>query len=142
MSIINKKIQAYAIQKQRIERILKWTPLEYCEFQWSQMEDYIIVSGQGDTLGLDIQGRSVEYRKWWVNQWNIRDVINVELIDQCYSIPEARILYRKLHDAKWLHNEYEEKEALEASEAYAVGRAIDEMHRKCKTAKQLTQKAV
>jgi hypothetical protein len=61
-------------------------------------------------------------------------------VDGCSTVADARRMYMHLHDASWLQNEYWEKEALEHSEAYAVGRAIDELHRKGKVAKQTTKK--
>jgi hypothetical protein len=138
ISATAKTLGQYAINKQRIERILHWSALEYAEYQWEAMEAYIICSGEGDMWGLELQGRSAEYRKWWVNQWNIRDVANVDLIDGCSTIADARAMYKHLHDAHYLSTDYIESEALLHSEAYAVGRAIDEYHSKnrsnqCKT---------
>jgi hypothetical protein len=128
ISATAKTLGQYAITKQRVERILHWSPLDYGNFQWQAMEHYILASGEGDTAGLELQGRSTEYRKWWVNQWNIRDVANVDLIDGCSTIADARALYQHLHDAHYLANDYLEAVALQTSEAYAVGRAIDEFH--------------
>jgi hypothetical protein len=128
VSATAKTLGQYAINKQRMERLLKWTPLEYCTFQWEAMEAYILASGLGDMDGLELQGRSTEYRKWWVNQWNIRDVANLDLIDSCSTIAEARMLYKELHHAAYLSTNYCEKDALQSSEAYAIGRAIDEFH--------------
>jgi hypothetical protein len=127
-SATDKTLAQYAINKQRIERMLHWTPLEYGTHQWNAMEAYILASGLGDAQGLELQGKSTEYRKWWINQWNIRDIVNTELLEGCSTTADARMLYQALHNANYLLTYFENSEALQTSEAYAVGRAIDEYH--------------
>jgi hypothetical protein len=120
----------YAINKQKIERELHWSPLDYATYQYEQMLAFIqLRCGQWQDAAATYE-RSTEYRKWWVNQWNIRDVENIGLLEGCSTVADARKMYKHLHDAAWLQNGYWEAETLCHSEAHAVGRVIDEIKQK------------
>ncbi|MFM2385715.1 MAG: hypothetical protein RL660_472 [Bacteroidota bacterium] len=130
MSHITRLKQQYAINKLAIERELHWTPLEYATYQYEQMLAFIhLRSGYWQEAAATYE-RSAEYRKWWVNQWNLRDFENLQRIEQCSSVAEARALYMQLHDAEYLQNNYWERETLCLSEAYTIGRVIDELKTK------------
>jgi hypothetical protein len=122
MNSNQKTINTYATNKLAIERMLHWTALQYAEFQYAVMEDYITTINGDDAFAL--YGASKEYRIWWVNQWNLRDVANVENLYQIPSLPAMRAWYIAQHsvvnivDGNYLAN----------TEAMIVGRVIDELH--------------
>lgn len=124
MNAIKKQLKQYMLNKQAIELMLKWTPLEYAEFQWEMMEDYILAFSGGDTEALNLYGRSIAFRKWWVNQWNIRDILNVQDVECLVWINDRRKHYKSSHSAKYLLN----NTVLQDGESMIVGRVIDELH--------------
>jgi hypothetical protein len=122
MNSNRKTIATYAINKQAIERMLKWSALEYAEYQYQVMEDYITTINGADAFAL--YGASKEYRIWWVNQWNLRDVATVENLYQIPSVPAMRAWYKAQHSVlNIIDNSY-----LANTEAMIVGRVIDELH--------------
>lgn len=126
MNTIKKQLKQYQLNKQAIELMLKWTPLEYAEFQWEMMEDYILAFSGGDAEALNLYGRSIAFRKWWVNQWNIRDILNVQDVECLVWMNERREHYKSCHSAKYLLN----NTVLQDGESMIVGRVIDELHEK------------
>lgn len=124
MNAIKKQLKQYMLNKQAIELMLKWTPLEYAEFQWEMMEDYILAFSGGDMEALNLYGRSIAFRKWWVNQWNIRDMLNVQDVEYLVWINDRREHYKSRHSAKYLLN----NTVLQDGESMIVGRVIDELH--------------
>ncbi len=124
MNQIQKQLNQYKINKQHIETMLHWTPLEYAEFQWEMMEAFIGESFSDDPEALQFYGRSEEYRKWWVNQWNLRDLANIESLEVIAWTHDRRAYYKHIHDAYHLaHSVWGEN-----SESEIVGRVIDELH--------------
>ena len=122
MNSNQKTIAQYAINKLAIERMLKWTALEYAEYQYWIMEEYITTVNGTDAFAL--YGTSKEYRIWWVNQWNLRDVAMVENLQQISNVPAMRAWYKAQHSvANIIDNSY-----LANTEAMIVGRVIDELH--------------
>jgi hypothetical protein len=126
MNQIKKQLKQYELNKQRIELMLKWTPLEMGEFQWQTMEEYILAFTAGDADALGIYGKSEAFRKWFVNQWNIRDFENIEVLEKCVWINEFREKYKHLHSVEMLIK----NPVLIEAEGEIVVRVIDEMHGK------------
>lgn len=124
MNAIQRQLNEFRKNKQAIERLLKWTELEYAEFQWEMMEDYIHVFCAGDQRGIDMYTRSVAYRKWWVNQWNLRDIANIEGMSTLYWMNDRREYYKHIHSAEYLM----ENTILSNGEEMIIGRVIDELH--------------
>ena len=124
MNQMQQQLKQYQLHKQRIEQTLKWTPLCYAEFQWEMMEDYILAFSDGDLEALNLYGRSEAFRKWYVNQWNIRDMLNVQDVEDLPWINDKRAHYKSCHQAHYLlHNTI-----MKEGESMIVGRVIDELH--------------
>jgi len=126
MNQLKKQIELYKTNRKHIERMLKWTPLEYAEFQWEMMEDYILSFSGGDVESLELYGRSTSFRKWWVNQWNLRDLIIVEELEYLAFTHDMRIHYKHIHSAPYLLK----NTILQDGESMVVGRVIDELHQR------------
>lgn len=128
MNAIKRQLNQFKINKQAIEGLLKWTPLEYAEFQWEMMEDYICAFCEGDQEGIMMYSRSEVYRKWWVNQWNLRDIANIEDMDTLYWMNDRREYYKYVHSAEYLLTHT----ILAHGEDMIIGRVIDEKYSKKK----------
>ena len=124
MNQIKKQLYQYKINKQHIENMLRWTPLEYAEFQWEMMEAFIQESTNFDPEALELYGKSEAYRKWWVNQWNVRDIANIEGIELLTWTHDRRAYYKHIHAPQELIS----SKCFAKSEAMIVGRVIDELH--------------
>ena len=130
MTLIQEQKERYEKNRQLICDELKWSLTDYAYFQWEMMEAYIKYHCGKD--GLSFLGESKVYRQWWVNQWNIRDIANVQTIITLPTLRERRMCYEFKHSAEYLHRTYVKRRVLQEGEATVIGRAIDQHHKQVK----------
>lgn len=124
MNQIQKTLDTFKHNKKQIESMLNWTEEQYCWFQFEMMEEYINTFSGNDATALNLYGRSEVYRKWWVNQWNLRDMANIENMEYLSTRDSAIAFYKHAHHPQTLL----ESTVLATGESMIVGRVIDELH--------------
>lgn len=124
MNQIKKTLDEFKQNKKQIETLLNWTEEQYCWFQFEMMEAYINTFSGNDATALNLYGRSEVYRKWWVNQWNLRDMANIDNMEMMSTRASAIAFYKHAHHPDTLLN----NTVLMHGESMIVGRVIDELH--------------
>jgi hypothetical protein len=108
----------------KVQKSLRWNDLEYCSFQEQTGREYI--QKMDERLLTELAGNRM-FWKWWVNQWNRRDlkaisnqqnepelVITDEGVKLIYSESDIVTLdrYKCIHslenliDSRWLHESF------------------------------------
>jgi hypothetical protein len=59
--------------KKEVCRLLVWTELEYCNFQYECGLRYLAVYLNGDQWGVDLIHRCRAFWSWWKSHWVTRD---------------------------------------------------------------------
>ncbi len=116
--------QRYQENKEVICAALEWTELEYTTFQLERMYEYM-VHNAGTVEVINYYGESPAYCRWWVNQWNLRDLRNIHDI-HLPTLRERRMFYEYRHSIEYLTHTYFKRRVMEESEAAAIGRVFDQ----------------
>lgn len=72
--IESRRVAAKA-SKERIMRLLEWSELQYCEFQYRMGLEFLQEYIPGDPYGIAYLERHRVFWAWWRNQWTLRDEI-------------------------------------------------------------------
>lgn len=72
--IESRRVAAKA-SKERIMRLLEWSELQYCDFQYRMGLEFLQEYIPGDPYGIAYLERHPVFWAWWRNQWTLRDEI-------------------------------------------------------------------
>lgn len=59
--------------KQKIEKVLEWTELEYCNFQFEMGLRFLDLELEGNTKLTKKIAQTRLFWAWWINHWAIRE---------------------------------------------------------------------
>jgi hypothetical protein len=89
--------------KRKVCQELRWTDLQYNEYQFQQGHDYLLAYLKGDEYSVRVMERSRIFWSWWRNHWTNRDEGFMEFVtNTTYSVAEMREFYGDVHDAHLL----------------------------------------
>ncbi|HEX9513653.1 MAG TPA: hypothetical protein VF939_24345, partial [Puia sp.] len=88
----------------KVLSLLRWTELEWANFQYQMGETYLERIFQGLSAA-DFEGirTSSTFWRWWTNQWNFRDECFIDYAD-ALSYHDRVIRYRHLHSPRMVKN--------------------------------------
>ena len=118
--------------KSKVCRLLGWTELEYCNFQYECGLLYLSIYLKNDQWGVDLIHRCRTFWSWWKNHWVIRDkeffVYMADPEIDGYFCPAMCIhFYKLLHDAQDLAQDiYPNGAVLQNTYAEMMGQIIDQ----------------
>lgn len=120
--------QEAEVSKKEICRLLGWTELQYCEFQFETGLLYLSFYLHNDDWGIDLIKKCSAFWSWWTNHWAIRDA-------EFLAYAEEEKLSRKLYEVAYMTHHDGQKLAsaiypsgivLQDTYAYMMGVLIDE----------------
>jgi len=112
--------------KAQVCRILKWTELQYAEFQQETGIKYLRLYIPDDQAGADMLIRSRIYWQWWINHWQYRDASFLLATVETLPVEDRRFLYKAVHEPEDLLSKfYPGKVVLDESYAEMIGRLFD-----------------
>lgn len=112
--------------KHQIIKLLRWTELEYAEFQYNTGIDYLNAYIPNDAQGIDMLCRNKIYWSWWKNHWAIRDQEFLEIAANGGDLKAVLRLYMRFHNTRRLINEiYPNAQVLGNSYCRMIGRLQD-----------------
>lgn len=89
--------------KRSVCQELRWTDLEYANYQYEQGHAYLMEYLQRDAYCVRVMERSRIFWNWWKNHWTNRDEGFMEFVNNTtYSVAEMRDFYSDVHDAPTL----------------------------------------
>ncbi|SEW02239.1 hypothetical protein SAMN05428988_1343 [Chitinophaga sp. YR573] len=115
--------------KGRICDLLKWSELEYAEFQYNTGIEFLQYYIPDDPYGADQLICSRIYWAWWRNQWYLREMaLPFEFLSRPqWPLSVIRSKYIDMHNAQSLVSSlYIGRVILEQSYAEMIGRVIDD----------------
>ena len=99
----NRSFEKLTALKRSVCEILKWTDLQYAEYQFEQGHAYLTAYLKGDAHIISAMERSRVFWSWWKNHWTNRDESFVEFIaNTSYDLRTLREIYTDVHDAPTL----------------------------------------
>lgn len=85
--------------KASVTNLLKWSEMEFAEFQYESGLTYLKAYLSKDAYGQDALAASKIFWNWWKNQWANRDeVFYLDVTTSEISLANRVRLYRALHD--------------------------------------------
>jgi hypothetical protein len=110
---------------QNIMTALRWSELEYSNFQMETGFEYLEQYIPTDKLGIHMLTRSRVFWNWWKNHWAQRDEEFLEIICPNTQAQTLQRLYQKTHNPKRLIDTiYPNAVVLEESYAVMIGHCI------------------
>lgn len=89
--------------KRKVCAELRWTDLQYNEYQFQQGHDYLMAYLKADAYSVRVMERTRIFWSWWRNHWTNRDEGFMEFVtNTTYSVAEMREFYGDVHDAHLL----------------------------------------
>jgi hypothetical protein len=89
--------------KAKVCRELRWTDLQYNEYQLDKGHDYLMAYLKGDEYSVSVMERSAIFWKWWRNHWANRDEGFMEFVtNTTYSVADMREFYGDVNEAALL----------------------------------------
>jgi hypothetical protein len=92
--------------KQEVMELLKWTELEYCEFQEKHGRQYLQSYISKDPVAIDTLLATPIFWNWFKNQWLQRDqqfIKDAQVLVN--NTATRRIMYSIHNDPEWLIND-------------------------------------
>lgn len=99
--IESRRVAAKA-SKERIMRLLEWSELQYCEFQYRMGLEYLQEYIPDDPDGIAWLERHRVFWAWWRNQWTLRDESYLDSKIATVGIRHRRNIYTELHNPRAL----------------------------------------
>lgn len=87
--------------KYRVMEMLRWTEVEFGEFQYTQGMAWLQAYLLDDSYGVGIMEQSRTFWNWWKNHWTNRDESFVRNVNYL-SREVALQVYAELHDGRIL----------------------------------------
>lgn len=99
--IESRRVAAKA-SKERIMRLLEWSELQYCEFQYRIGLEYLQAYIQSDPSAIAFLESHRVFWNWWRNQWVLRDEVYLDSEIYTVGIKYRRNIYTELHNPRAL----------------------------------------
>lgn len=132
ISNVKRLLQEADDSKVEVCRLLEWTELEYCNFQYECGLLYLSIYLNNDQWGVNLIHRCRAFWTWWKNHWVIRDktffvYMEDPEVDGCFVLATRQHFYRLLHDAKELARDiHPNGTVLQDTYAEMMGQIIDQ----------------
>jgi hypothetical protein len=107
---------------------LKWTDLQYSEFQFEMGTAYLTAYLNRDEYSIRVMESSRIFWAWWRNHWTNRDETFLEqVVNTTFDLADVREIYRDIHDATTLAQQiYPSGTILNESYAHMITELIKE----------------
>ncbi|NOS92480.1 MAG: hypothetical protein HOP30_11195 [Cyclobacteriaceae bacterium] len=84
-------------------RELRWTDVDYTQFQFEQAHAYLAAYLKGDEYSVSVMERRRIFWNWWKNHWNLRDGAFIEFAaNAAFNVDDMRVFYTDIHDGETL----------------------------------------
>lgn len=100
MTHIQNQRELYTSNRAKIQRLLKWTELQYAQYQERIGYQYMQHQLQLDAHAVKQMSYEAMYWRWWVNTWNIID--DQLLLDYLILHPNPEALYCEAHKVQYI----------------------------------------
>ena len=116
----NARTETASRLKATVARMLRWSEMDFSQFQYEQGITYLKAYLNNDTYSVDVMERSRMYWNWWKNHWSNRDQAFIDFTNNtAYDLETRRDIYHDMHCGKTLASSIYPNGII-LSESYAV----------------------